>query len=62
MENRNLLVIIAIILAGIFSILAVTYYQEGNRNPKSILEKVGDDLGEAIEEVGDEIDDNTKAR
>ncbi len=49
MNNKMILVIIAILLAGILG-MAFMQYQD---RPQSL----GDQVGEAIEEVGDEIDD-----
>lgn len=54
MENRSLLAIIAIILIGIFAILFVQMNQE----PDTLSEQIN----EAFEEVGDEIDDNMTVR
>ncbi len=51
MDNKTILLIIALLLAGILGLLAVQY----NDRPKSL----GEQVGEAIEEVGDEIDDAT---
>lgn len=55
MNNKGLLVIIAIILVGILGVMVVQY----NERQKSPIEQVGDSVGEAVEEVGDEIDDAT---
>ncbi len=51
MNNKMILVVIALLLAGILGFLAI----EHNNRPKSL----GEQVGEAIEEVGDEIDDAT---
>jgi hypothetical protein len=58
MNNKGLLVIIALVLVGILGVMVVQY-QESQKSP---VEKIGDDVGEAVEEIGDEIDDNTDAR
>ncbi len=58
MNNKGLLVVIALILVGILGVMVVQY-QERQKSP---IENVGDSIGEAVEEVGDEIDDNTDAR
>lgn len=58
MNNKGLLIVIALILVGILGVMVVQY-QERQKSP---IEKIGDSVGEAIEEVGDEIDDNTDAR
>lgn len=49
MNNKAILIAIVILLAGIAGLMAMNYHQ---RN-----ESLGDKVGEAIEEVGDEIDD-----
>ena len=58
MNNRGLLIVIALILVGILGVMVVQY-QESQKSP---IENVGDSVGEAVEEIGDEIDDNTDAR
>lgn len=58
MNNKGLLVVIALILVGILGVMVVQY-QERQKSP---IERAGDSIGEAVEEVGDEIDDNTDAR
>lgn len=58
MNNKGLLVVIALILVGILGVMVVQY-QERQKSP---IEKIGDNVGEAVEEVGDEIDDHTDAR
>ncbi len=63
-NNRGLLIIIAVILVGIFGVILM------NANKKTSGEKIGDSINEVIdsadegfdelkEEVKDEIDDNT---
>jgi hypothetical protein len=54
MSNKGLLTIIAVILVGIFAVILVQMNQEPDT--------FGEQVNEAIEEVGDEIDDNTTAR
>lgn len=49
MNNKMVLVIIALLLAGILGVLAVQY----NDRPKTL----GEQVGEAIEDVGEEIQD-----
>lgn len=58
MSNRGLLIVIAVILVGILGILAVQYQQR----EKPLDERIGDSITETVEEIGDEIDDNTTAR
>jgi len=58
MNNKGILVVIALILVGILGVMVVQY-QESQKSP---VEKIGDSVGEAVEEIGDEIDDNTDAR
>jgi hypothetical protein len=55
--NKGILVVIAIALLGIFGVLAMQYHEE----QKSPGEKISEGIGEAAEEVGDEIDDATTA-
>lgn len=53
-NNPNgLLVIIAVALIGILTVMVIQY----NRDQASPGEKIVNSVGEAIEEVGDEIDD-----
>ncbi len=58
MNNKGLLVVIAVVLIGILGVMFMNY-QESQKGP---AEKIGDSVGEMVEEVGDEIDDNTDAR
>ena len=58
MNNKPLLVIIAVVLIGILGVLFMNY-QENN---KTTGEKIGESVEEVVEEVGDEVDDNTTAR
>lgn len=52
MSNKALLTIIAVLLLGVFTLMFVDF---GHRDHQSL----GSSVGEAIEEVGDEIDDHT---
>lgn len=52
MNNRSLLTIIVVLLLGVIGILAV---QMTNKNDDGIAGSIN----EAVEEVGDEIDDHT---
>ena len=54
MNNKGLLIVIVILLVGILGVMTVQY----TNRPQS----VGEQVGEAIEEVGDEIDDATSAQ
>ena len=58
MNNKGLLVVIAVVLIGILGVMFMNY-QERQKGP---VEKLGDSVEEVVEEVGDEIDDNTTAR
>lgn len=58
MNNKGLLIVIALILVGILGVLVV----QNQQRQESPIEQVGNSIGEAVEEVGDEIDDNTDAR
>jgi hypothetical protein len=53
MSNKGLLTIIAVLLLGILTLMFVDF---GHRD-----QSLGSSIGEAVEEVGDEIDDNTDA-
>jgi HAMP domain-containing protein len=58
MNNKGLLIVIALVLVGILGVLAMQY-QERQKSP---IERVGDSVSETVEEVGDEIDDHTDAK
>ncbi len=58
MNNRSLLIVIAIVLVGILGVMVVQY----QKREKPLDERIGDSVTEVVEEVGDEIDDNTDAR
>ena len=58
MNNKGLLIVIALILVGILGVLVV----QNQQRQGSPIEQVGNSIGEAVEEVGDEIDDSTDAR
>ena len=58
MNNKGLLVVIAVVLIGILGIMVVQY----QKREKPLDERIGDSVTEVVEEVGDEIDDNTDAR
>jgi hypothetical protein len=57
MSNRGLLVVIAVLLFGIFSVAFIQFRER----EKPLDVRVGESVNEAIEEVGDEIDDHTKS-
>ena len=58
MNNRGLLIVIALVVIGILGVLVVQYQQR----EKPLGERIGDSASEVVEEVQDEIDDNTTAR
>lgn len=58
MNNRSLLIVIAVVLIGILGIMVVQY----QKREKPLDERIGNSVTEVVEEVGDEIDDNTDAR
>ncbi len=67
MSNKKWLIVIAVILVGIFVVLAMesTRKTDGERIGESIsdiVDSAGDGAKEFREEVLDEIDDNTKSR
>ena len=58
MNNRGLLIVIAVVLVGILGLMVVQY----QKREKPLDERIGDSVSEVVEEVGDEIDDNTTSR
>lgn len=58
MNNKSLLIVITIVLIGILGIMVVQY----QKREKPLDERIGNSVSEVVEEVGDEIDDNTDAR
>jgi len=58
MNNRGLLLVIALILVGILGILGLQYHER----QKSPMEKVGDGISEALDDAGDEIEKATDGR
>jgi hypothetical protein len=56
MNNRNVLIVIAVLLLGIFAIMAMNYTQ----TPRD--DSIGGSVNEVVEEIGDEIDDHTTGR
>lgn len=58
MNNKGILIVIALVLLGIFGIMAANYHE----NQKSPVEKISDGVSETVEEIGDEIDDATTAK
>lgn len=55
MNNKGLLIVIALILVGILGVMVVQY-QEHQKSP---MEKIGEGVGDAAENVGDDIKDAT---
>lgn len=58
MNNRALLIVIAVVLVGILGMMVVQY----QKREKPLDQRIGDSVSEVVEEIGDEIDDNTDAR
>lgn len=58
MNNRGLLIIIALVVIGILGVLVMQY----NQREETPGQQIANSVGEAAEEVGDEIDDATTAR
>ena len=58
MNNKGLLVIIALILAGILGVLAVQYHER----QKSPMEKIGEGVGDAFKKVGSDVDHATDSK
>ncbi|MFA5593533.1 MAG: hypothetical protein WC989_09510 [Micavibrio sp.] len=57
MSNRGILIIIALIVIGILGLLV---FQQREKAP--LGERISDSVSETVEEIGDEIDDNTTVR
>ena len=55
MNNKALLVVIAIVLVGILGVMVVQY----NQRQETPMEQISDSVNEAAEEIGDEVDDAT---
>ena len=58
MNNKALLVVIAVVLVCILGVMVMQY----QKREKPLDERIGDSVSEVVEEVGDEIDDNTDAK
>lgn len=60
-NNKNWLIVIAVILVGIFSVMLFggTQDNQGGDSISDIADSAGDGAEEFREEVVDEIDDNT---
>jgi sensor domain CHASE-containing protein len=58
MDNKGFLVLIAVAL---IVILGVLVYQ-GQRREAPLDERIGNSVNEVVEEVQDEVDDNTTTR
>lgn len=56
-NNKGILIIIAVVLVAILGIMVTQ--KHGIFDRRTGLEKAADGIGEAVEEVGDEIDDHT---
>tara|TARA_B100001989_G_C24548123_1_gene472378 strand:+ start:2247 stop:2417 length:171 start_codon:yes stop_codon:yes gene_type:complete len=56
MGNNSLLAIIVVLLIGIFAVVLI------QANEETPAEKISNSFSETIEEIGDEIDDNTDAQ
>lgn len=58
MNNKGILIVIALVLLGILGVMVVNYQEE----QKSPVEKISEGVSEGVEEIGDEIDDATTAQ
>lgn len=56
MSNKGLLAIIAVVLIGILAVLVVHYHEE----QKSPGDKIAEGIGDAFDQMGDDIKDSTK--
>lgn len=59
-DNKGLLTVIAVVLVAILGVML--YNMRGHDEPANPVETITSNVGEAVEEVGDEIDDNTDAK
>lgn len=61
-NNKSLLIIIVVLLVGIFGMLAYEANQPKTTGEKieDALNSAADDVGDAVEEVGEDIQDATK--
>lgn len=53
MANRNLLIVITVLMVGILGLLALNYTRQADDD------SVSGSVNEVVEEIGDEIDDHT---
>ena len=58
-SSKGILVIIAI---AVVAILAFMVFKQGTVDNRTSVEKAADAVGEAAEEIGDEIDDHTTTK
>ena len=58
-SSKGILVIIAI---AVVAILAFMVFKQGTVDSRTSVEKAADAVGEAAEEIGDEIDDHTTTK
>lgn len=58
MNNKGLLVVIALALIGILGVMVVQYRE----SQKSPMEKIGEGIGDATKNVGDDIKDATDGK
>jgi hypothetical protein len=58
-NSKGILVVIAI---AVVAILAVMVFRQGTVDRRTSVEKAADAVGEAAEEIGDEIDDHTTTK
>lgn len=55
MNNKGILIVIALVLLGILGVMVANY----NEEQKSPVEQITEGVSEGVEEIGDEIDDAT---
>lgn len=59
-SNKGILIVIAVVLVAILGVMVMK--GGGFLDRRSPIEKAADSVGEAAEEIGDEIDDHTTAK
>jgi len=56
MNNKGLLAVIAVILLGIFGVLAMQYHE----SQKSPAEKIAEGVSDSVDHIGDELSGKSK--
>lgn len=65
MKNNQIMIVVVVLLVGVIALLMYDRAQEPQTPGEAVgqaVERISNDVGEASEEIADEIDDNTTAR